>query len=179
MMRLQPTTFGVAVIAAAVGSARSGGPSSKLTDQSTRGGQSGTRRSEGAVHAMHQLNNLNWRPAPTTFPPGAMFAMVQGNPSVAGEVFTVRLRFPDGYILPPHTHPTDEHVTVLRGTFGVGLGKVFSADSLTLLQTGDFIIAPKNMAHFASARGATEVQVHAIGPFRLTYVNAADDPTKK
>jgi quercetin dioxygenase-like cupin family protein len=98
---------------------------------------------------------------------------------VAGEIFTVRLRFPNGYILPPHTHPTDEHVTVLRGTFSVGLGTVFSQDALTSLQPNEFITAPKNMAHFATARGITEVQVHAIGPFQLTYVNAADDPTKK
>jgi quercetin dioxygenase-like cupin family protein len=108
-----------------------------------------------------------------------MFAVVQGNPSVAGEIFTVRLRFPNGYILPPHTHPTDEHVTVLRGTFSVGLGTVFSQDSLKALQPNEFITAPKNMAHFATARGITEVQVHAIGPFQLTYVNPADDPTKK
>jgi quercetin dioxygenase-like cupin family protein len=103
----------------------------------------------------------------------------QGDQSVPGEIFTVRLRFPNGYILPPHTHPTDEHVTVLRGTFGVGLGTVFSADGLTLIQPNGFITAPKNMAHFATARGITEVQVHAIGPFQLTYVNPADDPTKK
>ena len=38
--------------------------------------------------------------------------------------------------------------------------------------------APANTAHFASARGMTEVQVHAIGPFQLTYVHPQDDPTK-
>jgi hypothetical protein len=41
-----------------------------------------------------------------------------------------------------------------------------------------FITAPANMAHFASARGITEVQVHAIGPFQLTYVHPEDDPRK-
>jgi hypothetical protein len=56
---------------------------------------------------------------------------------------------------------------------------VFSQDSLKALQPNEFITAPKNMAHFATARGITEVQVHAIGPFQLTYVNPADDPTKK
>jgi quercetin dioxygenase-like cupin family protein len=177
-MKLQPTTFGMAVVAA-VGPARSGGASSKLTAQRIHGARSAARHSEGPVRAMHHLSYLDWCPAPAIFPPGAMYAVVQGNPSVAGEMFTIRLRFPNGYILPPHKHPTDAHLTVLRGTFSVGLGGVFSADSLTLLQAGDFIIAPKNMAHFASARGATEVQVHAIGPFQLRYVNPADDPTKK
>jgi len=90
----------------------------------------------------------------------------------------VRLRFPNGYILPPHRHPTDEHVTVLRGTFLVGLGEDFSRTALVPLKELGFITAPANMAHFASARGFTEVQVHAIGPFQLTYVHPEDDPTK-
>jgi quercetin dioxygenase-like cupin family protein len=178
MMQLSRTTLGIALLVAAAGTGCSDGASSKLTAQSTHRGLSGPNRSEGAEHAMLH-DDLSWGPAPAIFPPGAMFAVVQGNPSVAGEIFTVRLRFPNGYILPPHTHPTDEHVTVLRGTFSVGLGTVFSQDALTSLQPNEFITAPKNMAHFATARGITEVQVHAIGPFQLTYVNAADDPTKK
>jgi len=177
-MKLQPTTFGMAVVAA-VGPARSGGASSKLTAHRIRGALSTARHSNDTNRPMHHLSYLDWGPAPAIFPPGAMYAVVQGNPSVAGEMFTIRLRFPNAYIVPPHTHPTDAHLTVLRGAFSVGLGGVFSPDSLTLLQPGDFIIAPKNMAHFASAEGITEVQVHAIGPFQIAYVNPADDPTKK
>ncbi|PYP77023.1 MAG: hypothetical protein DMD35_16950 [Gemmatimonadetes bacterium] len=90
----------------------------------------------------------------------------------------MRLRFPNGYILPPHRHPTDEHVTVLRGTFLVGLGENFSKDSLIALKEDGFITAGANMAHYASARGITEVQVTAVGPFQLTYVHPEDDPTK-
>jgi len=178
-MQLPRMIMGIALLAAVAGTACSDGASSKLTAQGTHRAASGASRSEGAEHAMQNSDNLSWGPAPAIFPPGAMFAVVQGNPSVAGEIFTVRLRFPNGYILPPHTHPTDEHVTVLRGTFSVGLGTVFSQDSLKALQPNEFITAPKNMAHFATARGITEVQVHAIGPFQLTYVNPADDPTKK
>lgn len=33
-----------------------------------------------------------------------------------------------------------------------------------------------NMHHFAVARGHTIVQVHAMGPFALTYVNPKDGP---
>jgi quercetin dioxygenase-like cupin family protein len=90
----------------------------------------------------------------------------------------VRLRFPNGYILPPHRHPTDENVTVLKGTFMVGLGENFSKVGLQVLREDGFITAPANMAHFATARGITEVQVHAIGPFQLTYVHPEDDPRK-
>ncbi|MFL5560747.1 MAG: cupin domain-containing protein [Gemmatimonadaceae bacterium] len=94
-------------------------------------------------------------------------------------MFTVRLRFPNGYILPLYTHPTDEHVTVLQGTFLVGLGENFTTDGMIALKEGGFITAPANHAHFATTRVVTEVQVHAIEPFALTYVHPSDDPTKK
>ena len=49
-------------------------------------------------------------------------AVLQGDPSGNG-LFTVRLRMPDGYKIAPHTHPTDENVTVISGTFHVGMGR--------------------------------------------------------
>lgn len=123
-------------------------------------------------------NQIIWGPAPPIFPPGAQFAVLQGDPSKAGEIFTIRLRFPNGYVLPPHTHPTPEYVTVIRGNFLAGMGEDFSRGSLTRFDVGDFTTMPAAMAHFAMARGVTEVQVHAIGPFALTYVHPEDDPTK-
>ncbi len=121
---------------------------------------------------------LVWGPAPPIFPAGAQFAVVEGDPSKAGDVFTVRLRFPNGYVLPPHTHPADEYVTVLKGTFLAGMGEDFSTTALVGYKVDDFVTMPATMAHFASARGSTEVQVHGIGPFALTYVHPQDDPTK-
>ena len=120
---------------------------------------------------------LQWSPAPAVFPPGAEMAVVQGDPG-ATALFTVRLRFPDGYRLPPHTHPTDEHVTVIRGTFLVGMGATFDANALQALGAGGFVTAPANHAHYAAARGPTVVQVHALGPFALTYVNPSDAPSQ-
>jgi hypothetical protein len=69
-------------------------------------------------------------------------------------------------------------VTVLRGTFLLGLGEDFSASGLVPYKEDGFVTALAGMAHFASARGQTEVQVHAIGPFQLVYVHPQDDPTK-
>jgi hypothetical protein len=54
--------------------------------------------------------------------------------------------------------------------------KFDEAALLPALEPGDFITAPANANHFAMARGETEVQVHAIGPFAMTYVDPADDP---
>jgi quercetin dioxygenase-like cupin family protein len=120
---------------------------------------------------------LQWGPAPAVFPTGAEMAVVQGDPT-STSLFTVRLRLPDGYRLPPHTHPTDEYVTVIRGTFLVGMGATFDANAVQALGAGGFVTAPANQAHYAAARGQTIVQVHALGPFALTYVNPSDAPSQ-
>jgi quercetin dioxygenase-like cupin family protein len=104
--------------------------------------------------------------------------VLQGDPSKAGEIFTIRLRFPSRYVLPPHTHPTPEYITVIRGHFLAGVGEDFARAALTRFDAGDFTTMPPAMAHFATTRGVTEVQVHAIGPFALTYIHPEDDPTK-
>jgi quercetin dioxygenase-like cupin family protein len=177
-MLLQRLYVGATLLVACTLAACSDTDSSRITAKGPQSASAAANRSGSSGHAMGHDDQLQWGPAPPIFPPGAQFAVVQGDPSVAGSIFTVRLRFPNGYILPPHRHPTDEHVTVLRGTFLVGLGENFSARDLVAIKEDGFITAPAGMAHFASARGMTEVQVHAIGPFQLTYVHPEDDPTK-
>src|SRR6478735_9331878 len=123
-------------------------------------------------------HDLVWGPAPAVFPPGAEMAVLQGDPSKAEE-FTVRLRLPNGYKIPPHTHPTTENVTVLTGTFLAGSGTQFDESQLEAIGQNGFLSIPAEHAHYAMARGLTVVQVHAIGPFALTYVNAADNPVRR
>ena len=119
---------------------------------------------------------LKWGAAPPVFEPGAQMAVLQGDPSKAGEEFTVRLRLPSGYKIAPHTHPTAENITVIEGTFLVGMGSTLDRTKMMALPRGAFVSAPAEHAHYAVARGETVVQVHAIGPFALTYVNPADAP---
>ena len=119
--------------------------------------------------------DFTWGPAPAIFPAGAEMAVLQGNPG-GTDMFTVRLRFPNGYKIAPHTHPTDEHVTVISGHFKVGMGESYDANAMMTLKSGGFVTAPANHAHFAAAVGPTEVQVSAMGPFAMTYVNPADTP---
>ena len=114
--------------------------------------------------------------APPVFPAGAQMAVVQGDPSQAGVPFTVRLRMPSDYVIAPHTHPTDENVTVLEGTFKVGMGNTFDETTMLTKDRGGFVTAPANHAHYAKAIGKTKVQVTAIGPFALTYINPNDLP---
>jgi quercetin dioxygenase-like cupin family protein len=123
-------------------------------------------------------DDIQWGPAPAIFPKGAEMAVLQGDPSKSEE-FTVRLRMPNGYRIAPHTHPTVENVTVLTGTFFAGMGEKFSESSLKAFGRDAFASIPANHAHYAMARGQTIVQVHGLGPFVLTYVNPADDPTKQ
>ena len=124
-----------------------------------------------------QAPALAWGPAPPVFPTGAKMAVLAGDPSQPG-LFTVRLELPDGYRVAPHFHPTDEYLTVISGTFLLGMGDELSAAKATALPAGGFGTVGANMHHYAIARGKTVVQVHAMGPFVLTYVNAKDDPTK-
>jgi quercetin dioxygenase-like cupin family protein len=131
-----------------------------------------------AIPAAAQVKSgaaLKWGPAPPFLRAGARFAVVQGDPGASG-VYTIRLRLPNGYVIKPHFHPTDEHVTVLSGTFVVGMGDSVNWKGAQRLTSGGFITAPKDAHHFAVARGVTIVQVHGEGPFQLTYVKPADDP---
>ncbi len=121
---------------------------------------------------------LTWGPAPPVFPAGAKMAVLQGDPSKA-EIFTVRLEFPAGYTIAPHFHPTDEGVTVISGTFLVGMGDKADFVQAKKLLAGGFVVAGANQHHYARAQGRTIVQVHAMGPFALTYVNPADNPQQK
>jgi quercetin dioxygenase-like cupin family protein len=105
-------------------------------------------------------------------------AVLQGDPSKA-DLFTVRLDLPKGYRIAPHFHPTDEHLTIISGTFLVGMGDTIEPNKTMALSAGGFATAPAQQHHYAIARTHTVVQVHAMGPFQLTYVNAADDPTRK
>jgi len=131
--------------------------------------------SSAAASANGPQHNLNWGPAPAVFPPGAEMVVMQGDPGKA-EPFTIRLRFPNGYKISPHTHPTTENVTVLTGTFLAGMGTRFLESDLQAFGRNDFVSVPAEHAHYAMARGQTVVQVQAMGPFALTYVNPADTP---
>ncbi len=120
---------------------------------------------------------LKWGPAPPVLPAGAQIAVLDGDPTKEG-FFTIRLKFPDGYKIAPHWHPTDENITVVAGTFLMGVGEKRNDAALHALPAGSFTIMPKTGRHYASAKGETIVQIYGQGPFVVNYVNPADNPTK-
>jgi quercetin dioxygenase-like cupin family protein len=129
-------------------------------------------------HTMIAPNDVKWGPAPPSLPAGAQLAVLSGDPTKAGP-FTIRLKAPDGYKIMPHWHPTDENVTVLEGTFVMGIGEKFDEAAAHEMTAGSFITMPKGTRHYALAKGETVVQVHSVGPFVVNYVNPNDDPRKQ
>lgn len=126
-------------------------------------------------HVMLAAADLKWNDGPAALPAGAKIAVLQGDPKAAG-LFTVRLKFPTGFRVPPHTHPTAEHVTLLSGTLALGSGPKFDEAAAHEMTAGSFSVMPPGMEHFALCKSECVIQVHAMGPFEVKYVNPADDP---
>jgi quercetin dioxygenase-like cupin family protein len=128
-------------------------------------------------HAAMQTDALKWV-APAAYAKGAQFAVVKGDPTKEG-FYVVRLKVPAGFKIAPHTHPNDENVTVLSGTFHIGTGDKFDQKLGATLKAGGYSYVAKGMQHYAYFPEETVIQLHGIGPQGITYVNPADDPRKQ
>lgn len=130
--------------------------------------------------AQSQVNpaGLKWGPAPPSLPRGAQAAILSGNPQNPG-LFTIRLRFPPGYAVPPHSHPGDEYVTVISGQLSLGMGPRMNRARAARLVAGGFAHAPARMNHYAFTGSGAVVQITGQGPFQVTYVDPADDPRRR
>jgi ketosteroid isomerase-like protein len=126
-------------------------------------------------HVVVANADLKWGEPPPALPRGAKVALIAGDPGQPVP-FAIRLQVPVGYKIAPHWHPTDENVTVLSGTFAVGMGETFDQGAMKDVPAGGYAVLPAQMRHYAMAKTAATVQVHGVGPFALTYVNPADDP---
>jgi len=122
------------------------------------------------THNIVHARDLKWTPIMK----GCDLAVVSGNPDAEGKPFVLHIRCTDGTIIPAHWHPTDEHLTVLAGTFLVGMGDKFDKTKLQPMNIGDFIITPHDMRHFAMVKGENIVLIHGLGPFRVNWVNPAE-----
>ena len=129
-------------------------------------------------HVMLAPGALTWGDPPPSLPPGAKVAVVSGDPSKAVP-FVIRAQMPAGYKIAPHWHPTDENVTVLSGTVALGMGEKFDEPAMKSLSAGGYVAMPAAMRHSFMAKTAATIQVHAMGPFAVNYVNPADDPSQK
>ena len=127
---------------------------------------------------LYPMDGIQWKDGPASLPPGAKLAVLEGDPTKEGP-FVMRLSLPNGYVVPPHFHPKVERVTVIAGTFNLGMGETFNRSATRPMKAGTFGYWPAGMRHFAWTKGKTVLQLHGIGPWSLTYVNPDDDPRKK
>jgi hypothetical protein len=130
-------------------------------------------------HVLLMPDNVTWGPASAKLPPGAQFASLVGDPSKPGEPYVFRAKLPDGYSVPPHWHPKDENVTVIKGVFRLGFGNHMDRLAMRELPAGSYAMLPKELPHYNEMKGETILQFHGIGPYDVKYVNAADDPSRK
>jgi quercetin dioxygenase-like cupin family protein len=121
--------------------------------------------------------DLQWADVPS-LPPGAKIAVIEG-PLNEAVPFTFRVKLPANYKIPAHSHPASERVTVLSGTFNIGAGDMFDQAKTKALPAGSVSIMEANTNHFAWTTEETIVQLNGVGPWGITYANAADDPRKK
>lgn len=134
------------------------------------GAKSQEKKESDAAHKIVHYGDLKWTPIIK----GCDIANVEGDSSAEGAPFVLRIRCVDGSKIPAHWHPTDESVTVLKGTFLVGMGETFDEKKLETMNTGNFTTVPKEMRHFGMAKGELIVQVHGTGPFKVNWVNPSE-----
>ena len=97
--------------------------------------------------------------------------VVSGDPGRRGVPFVVRIHNDAGYVCPPHTHPTDENIVVVKGSWSVGMGTRVDLSSVQTLEMGAYALVPAKMAHFCQSKTETTIQVHGVGPFSVDLVD--------
>jgi Domain of unknown function (DUF4437) len=129
-------------------------------------------------HTVVSADAMKWGPAPPSLPPGAQAAVLLGSPAKEGP-FVLRLKFPAGFIVPPHRHMKDEFVTVISGRVAITSGENVDRASLQPLPPASFVHLPAGMPHYAFAEVESIVQINGIGPFDVVYIDPKDDPRKQ
>lgn len=132
---------------------------------------------QAGAHILVTPEDLEWSDLPS-LPPGAKIVVIEG-PMTEAVPFTARIKFPADYELPAHWHPAVERVTVLSGTFNIGMGDKLDPRKTTALGPESVIIMQPKTHHFVWTKEVTVVQLNGTGPWGITYVNPADDPRKK
>ena len=100
---------------------------------------------------------------------GTQVAVLFGNPAKRGP-FTLRLKVPNGLKLLSHFHGGTERVTIISGTFLVGLGDKFAPSKMTALPAGTYVVVPAGLHHYAMAKGEAVIQIDGMGPMSMSPV---------
>lgn len=121
---------------------------------------------------------VRWSEGPPSLPPGVRIAVLEGDLRQEG-IFTARLKLPAGFRLLPHWHPAFEYLTVMEGTYSLGRGEKFDPTALRELPAGSFSVMPPKVPHFGFSKQGAIIQITAMGPWDLFYLDPKDDPRAK
>jgi hypothetical protein len=107
------------------------------------------------------------------------FEVLFGDPTKVGVPYVVRIKTDAGYIVMPHTHPEDENIVVVKGSWSLGMGDKVNRQALTAMELGTYGHVPRKMAHFGFSKTEVVIQVHGIGPFSTDWVEPMFNLTDK
>jgi quercetin dioxygenase-like cupin family protein len=139
-------------------------PSTVLTAVATSilAARAGGAQSAGRIK---NLDSLQWRAAG----PGVEMALVDGDPQSTGD-FTFAMRFEAGGMIPPHFHPNETRVLVVRGEMRVGFGDEPDTLHARVIGPGGFAAIPATAHHFEAGRTDALVFLTGPGPLRTTMI---------
>ncbi len=107
---------------------------------------------------------------PPYYNDGRQRAQLFGDSSEGGS-WIDRVKIPGGARVLAHTHPQDELVTVIEGTWYLGEGAKFDSAKLKGYPAGSFIVIPAGVPHFVAAKeGTVVVQLSSVGKFQTDYL---------
>jgi len=125
-------------------------------------------------HGIVAPDQLVWKP----IIPGAEMAVVFGDLDKKGGLYVVRIRSKGEVKVPPHWHETDEHITVLEGSFWIGAGEQFDASKLQEMKAGTHAMMPAGVRHFSLTKADNVIELFGEAPFVVNFVNPEDDPRR-
>jgi quercetin dioxygenase-like cupin family protein len=125
---------------------------------------------EGVVQHAVPSDEMPWKPCPPSLPSGCEIAVLEGDPRAPG-MFTVRFRLNEEFLMPPHTHPRDERVTVLEGRMAVAFGTNGTRENAREFGPGDYYVNARDAVHTVWASKSSEIQITGIGPWEAHFVD--------
>jgi quercetin dioxygenase-like cupin family protein len=118
---------------------------------------------------------MKWTKQGALAAPGLEQFNLVGDPTKPGP-YTLRLKFPKGYRIAPHTHPDSREVTIISGVFATGYGETFDNAKLKILPAGSFYTEPANVPHYIEIEEDTVLQVSGMGPSGRKFIIPPEIP---
>lgn len=133
---------------------------------------SGAALAQAHCSATNHPGEPDWR-TPHGATDGRERAVLFGDPDAGSPFWTYRLRTIRPIQVQAHTHPVDEYITVLEGTWFFGIGESYEAAGLKKYVVGGFVHIPAGTPHFvATGENITVIQSSGSGQFRTDFISA-------